>query len=120
MGEQTMVRSLRGMVLAGVVLAAPITGCASRAVVNQPSDAVVLELGPKDYKITGVGKGKDCKHVVFGVQTASASLARAETQALQQSGGKFLINKRLYAGDENDYFFVKDRCRYVEGTGIAF
>jgi len=115
-----MVSSLKGMVLAGVVLVAPLAGCAGRAVVNQPNDAVLLELGPKDYKVTGVGKGKDCKHVILGIQTESASLARAESQALQQSGGKFLINKRLYSGDENDFLFIKDRCRYVEGTGVTF
>ena len=114
-----MLRSWRRISLCAVG-SALIFGCSGRSVVNQPNDVVLLEMGPHDFKIAGVGKGKDCKRVVLGIQSENPSLARAETQALEASGGKFLINKRLYAGDENDYFFVKDRCRYVEGTGVTF
>ena len=96
-------------------------GCAAKGPVSMPGDSVTLEMGKRDYKITGTGSGKDCKVVYLNmIQFEAPSYALAEQQALSQSGGTHLINKRFYDGVEGDYFVIADHCRWVEGTGVKF
>ncbi|MCA9771542.1 MAG: hypothetical protein KC466_03980 [Myxococcales bacterium] len=115
-----MKKTVVGMVALAAVVSLMATGCAGRFTVNQPSDAVVLELGAKDYRVTGHGKGKDCHSVILGMQFTAPSYAKAEEQALAESKGKYLLNKRMYDGVENDLLLFKEHCRYVEGTGVSF
>ena len=108
--------------VAGLSAAALVgVGCAAKLPVAQGADAVMLKMGKRDYKMTGVGEGKDCKMQILKlIQFESPSYAVAEQQALGASGGTHLINKRLYEGVENDYFVIADHCRWVEGTGAKF
>lgn len=108
--------------MAGVSAAAMVSvGCAAKLPVAGGADGVVLKMSKRDYKMTGVGEGKDCKMQIMKlIQFEAPSYAVAEQQALSASGGTHLINKRLYEGVENDYFVIADHCRWVEGTGAKF
>lgn len=112
----------KSLVLPAVAVAVALfaSGCASRGVVHEPSDNVTLELGAKDYKVTGHGKGKDCTTVILGIQFKNPSLGKAQSAALAESKGKFLLNKRYYDGREKDFWLIHDHCMYVEGTGVSF
>ncbi len=115
-----MKKNLVGLAAVAVAVAFVVSGCANRAVVHAPSDNVTLELGAKDYKVTGHGKGEDCSTVILGIQFKSPSLGKAETAALAESKGKFLLNKRMYEGIEKDFLIIHYHCMYVEGTGVSF
>lgn len=115
-----MKKSLLGVLAVAAAVALFASGCANRGVVHTPSDNVTLELGAKDYKVTGHGKGKDCSMVILGIQFKSPSLGKAETAALSESKGKFLLNKRMYEGVEKNFLIIHDHCMYVEGTGVSF